>query len=79
MSRWCLYCGFNGYNSWMCFDCGVWLFGVCFMDGVSSMNMCKSVSMNNLSYYVSVYNFLLFLEFFEFGVVFDGYVLDGLV
>lgn len=80
MTRKCSHCGHNGHNSRTCPDRGVRLFGVRLTDGVSSMNMRKSVSMNNLSHYASAHNSPLSPpEHSESGAAPDGYVSDGLV
>ena len=80
MSRRCSHCGLNGHNSRTCPDRGVRLFGVRLTDGASSMNMRKSVSMNNLSHYTSAtHNPPSPPELSESGVAPDGYVSDGLV
>lgn len=79
MSRRCSHCGLNGHNSRTCPDRGVRLFGVRLTDGVSSMNMRKSVSMNNLSHYASAHNPPSPPEPSESGAAPDGYVSDGLV
>ncbi|KAG0567781.1 hypothetical protein M758_7G116200 [Ceratodon purpureus] len=80
MSRRCSHCGLNGHNSRTCPDRGVRLFGVRLTDGVSSMNMRKSVSMNNLSHYASTtHNPPSPPEHSESGATPDGYVSDGLV
>ncbi|XP_024397202.1 uncharacterized protein [Physcomitrium patens] len=79
MSRRCSHCGLNGHNSRTCPDRGVRLFGVRLTDGISSMNMRKSVSMNNLSHYTSTHNSPSPSEHSESGAAPDGYVSDGLV
>jgi hypothetical protein len=80
MTRKCSHCGHNGHNSRTCPDRGVRLFGVRLTDGVSSMNMRKSVSMNNLSHYASAHNSPLSPpEHSESGAAPDGYVSDGMV
>lgn len=82
MSRRCSHCGLNGHNSRTCPDRGVRLFGVRLTDGISSissMNMRKSVSMNNLSHYASPHNPPSPPEPSESGAAPDGYVSDGLV
>lgn len=79
MSRRCSHCNLNGHNSRTCSDRGVRLFGVRLTDSVSSMNMRKSVSMNNLSHYTSAHNPPSPPEHSESGAAPDGYVSDGLV
>ncbi|XP_024385378.1 uncharacterized protein [Physcomitrium patens] len=79
MSRRCSHCGLNGHNSRTCPERGVRLFGVRLTDSVSSTNMRKSVSMNNLSHYSNVHNPASPPEQWESGAAPDGYVSDGLV
>lgn len=85
MTRRCSHCGHNGHNSRTCPDrCpdrGVRLFGVRLTsnDGTTAANMRKSVSMGNLTHYVSTSNPPSTPEHSESGTAAEGYVSDGLV